>query len=71
MIKIKDKNDAMRGQLGEVKAIYRDSMFIWIKNSLLMKTNGFYFVNVKNVVNAGAKHLKEANEAAGLRTNEN
>jgi hypothetical protein len=61
----------MYGQLGEIKAVFRDFMFVWIKNSMLIKSNGFYCVRAKNVINAGAKHLKEANEIAGLNLNEN
>lgn len=71
LIKIKSREDPMRGQLGEVKAIHRDTLFVWIKNSLLIKSNGFYTVKVKQVINAGAKHLQEENEAAGFSLNEN
>ena len=71
LIKIKDRNDPLRGQLGEIKCIFRNILFVWIKNSLLVKSNGFYCVKVNNVVNAGAKHLIQANEAAGFITNEN
>lgn len=60
----------MYGNLGEIKAVYRDLLFVWIKNQALMQSNGYYCVKAKHVVNAGAKHLKEANEAAGLNVNE-
>lgn len=66
MVKIKDRNDPLRGQLGEVKALHRNVLFIWVKNSLLVKTNGIYAIDSKKVINAGAQHMKEANELAGL-----
>lgn len=66
LIKIRDRNDPMRGQLGEVRALYHNTLFVWIKNSLLVKTNGIYAVTPQQVVNAGAQHMKEANELAGL-----
>jgi hypothetical protein len=71
LIKIKDKQDPMFAQLGEIKALCRDTLFCWVKNSMLIKSHGFYCVKAKNVINAGAKHLREANEAAGLSFDEN
>jgi len=71
LIRITNRDHPMKGQLGEIRAVQRDTLFIWIKSSLLMKSNGVYCVKVKDVKNAGAKHLREANEAAGLDDDEN
>merc|ERR1712139_288403 len=37
-----------------------------IKTPLLSNSNGFYCVHSSSVVNAGAQHLKEVNQLAGL-----
>jgi hypothetical protein len=60
-VRIKDKNSPLKGQLGEIRAMYKEVLFVWIKNSMLSKSNGFYCVHAKHVLNAGAQHLKEAN----------
>ena len=71
LVRITDKSCPFYGALGDIKALYRDNLFLWIKNSLLVKTNGIYVVHSKQVVNAGATHMKEANQNAGLILNEN
>jgi len=70
LVKIKDRQDPLFGQLGEIKALFRDCLFVWIKNSLLVKTNGIYCIRSKQVINAGATHMKEANENAGIDVHE-
>lgn len=70
LIKIKDKGDPMKGQLGEIKALFRDTLFVWIKSSLLIKSHGYYCIHAKMTLNAGAKHLQQMNEATGLNPNE-
>jgi len=71
LVRIIDKTCPLYGALGDIKALYRDNLFLWIKNSLLVKTNGIFCVSSKMVVNAGAAHMREANESAGLNLNEN
>ena len=71
LIKIKDKNSGLMGALGEIRALYRDTLFVWIKSSLLIKSNGFYCIGAKQVKNAGAEHMKEANQLAGIVTFDN
>jgi len=71
IVKIRDRNSPMRGQLGEIRAMFKDILFLWIKNTMLQNSNGFFCVKAKQVINAGAQHLKEANEMAGLNPGEN
>jgi len=56
----------MRGKIGEIKQLFKSALFIWIKNPLLTNSNGFYSVKASNVINAGAQHLQEINQIAGL-----
>lgn len=51
--------------------MHKEVLFIWVKNTLLSHSNGFYCTHAKNVLNAGAQHLKEANLAAGISIGEN
>ena len=44
IIKIIDKSSPLKGQLGEIRAISKDTLFVWIKNSVLSNSNGFYCV---------------------------
>lgn len=39
---------------------------MWIKNQQLVNSNGFFAIKAKQVINAGAQHLKEANLQAGI-----
>ena len=71
IIKIRDKNSPLKGQLGEIRAMHKEILFVWIKNTMLSKSNGFYCTQAKQVLNAGAQHLKEANMAAGISMGEN
>jgi hypothetical protein len=71
IVKIKDKNSPLRGQLGEIRAMHKEVLFLWVKNTLLSKSNGFYCTQAKLVLNAGAQHLKEANQAAGISVGDN
>lgn len=71
IVKIKDKNSPLKGQLGEIRAMHKELLYIWVKNTLLSQSNGFYCTHAKNVLNAGAQHLKEANQAAGISIGDN
>lgn len=66
IVKIRDKSDPMYGQIGEIRSLFKDTLFLWIKNNQLSNSNGFYCVTSKQVINAGAQHLKEANALAGV-----
>lgn len=65
IVKIRDRSDPMFGKIGEIRCLFKDTLVLWIKNNLLSHSNGFYCVSSKQVVNAGAQHLKEANALAG------
>ena len=71
IIKIIDKSSPLKGQIGEIRALFKEYLFVWIKNQILANSNGFYCVKASQVVNAGAQHLKEANQRAGLEEQEN
>lgn len=66
MVKIRDRSSPLRGQLGEIRAMFKDVLYLWIKNTMLQNSNGFYCVTSKQVISAGAQHLKEVNESLGL-----
>lgn len=70
IVKIRDRNSPLRGQLGEIRAMFKDVLYLWIKNTMLQNSNGFYCVTSKQVINAGAQHLKEVNESIGLAADE-
>lgn len=66
LVKIRDPTSPLRGQLGEIRAMFKNVLFLWIKNTMLQNSNGFYCVTTNQVVNAGAQHLKEVNASLGL-----
>ena len=66
IVKIRDKTCPMHGQIGEIRCLFKETLFLWIKNNQLSSSNGFFCVTTHQVINAGAQHLKEANERAGL-----
>lgn len=33
IVKIRDKNCAMHGQIGEVRCLFKETVFLWIKNN--------------------------------------
>lgn len=33
IIKIRDRSSLMKGQIGEIRCLFKDSLFVWIKNS--------------------------------------
>ena len=65
-VKVKDKASPMRGQMGEIRQLFKNTLFLWMKSPLLTHSNGFYCTQACHVINAGAQHLKEANRTAGL-----
>ena len=42
---------------GEIRGIYKDYLFVWIKNRFLA-SNGYFCVSYKQVVNAGEELTK-------------
>jgi hypothetical protein len=52
--------------MGEIRQIYKEKLFLWIKNSILTNSNGFFCIKQNQVINAGAQHLKDANMLAGI-----
>lgn len=54
IVKIKDKRCPLLNQIGDIRALYKDFLFLWIKNPILANSNGFYCVTAKQVLNAGA-----------------
>lgn len=47
IIKIRDKNSPLKGQLGEIRAMHKEVLYVWIKNTMLSKSNGFYCTHAK------------------------
>jgi len=45
LVKIKGKQDKLRGQVGEIRQMFKQTLFIWIKTPLLCNSNGFYCVS--------------------------
>ena len=43
-VKIKDKNDPMKGHLGEIRQLFKNTVYLWMKSPLLTNSNGFYCV---------------------------
>lgn len=44
LVKIKGKYNKMRGHVGEIRQLFKQTLFIWIKSPLLSHSNGFYCV---------------------------
>ena len=44
IVKIKDRASPLYNQIGDIRALYKDFLFIWIKNPILSNSNGFYCV---------------------------
>lgn len=44
IVKIKDKISPLYNQIGDIRALYKDFLFIWIKNPILSNSNGFFCV---------------------------
>ena len=61
IVKIKDPTNPMHKQIGEVRSMFKDTLYLWIKSPNLVQSNGFYCVSAKSVVNAGAQLLKQPN----------
>ena len=51
IIKIKDAS-LYKNKLAEVKAFYKDILYVWMKG-MLKESNGYYAVPCRKVVNAG------------------
>lgn len=66
LVRIRGKQNPLRGHIGEIRQLFKQTLFIWIKTPLLSNSNGFYSVHCSSVINAGAQHLKEVNQLAGL-----
>ena len=62
LVKIREKQHPFYGSLGEIRAIHRDTLFVFIKNQSLFRSNGYICIQARHVVNAGANHMKEINE---------
>lgn len=56
----------MHGQMGEIRQMFKNTLFLWMKSPLLTHSNGYFCTQANQVINAGAQHLKEANRTAGL-----
>jgi hypothetical protein len=47
IVKVADKQSFMYMKLGEIRAMFKDTLFLWIKTALLSNSNGFYCTTSK------------------------
>lgn len=65
-VKIRDRSSPMYGKMGEIRQLFKNMLFLWMKNPALTHSNGYFCASANQVINAGAQHLKDANKTAGL-----
>ena len=53
-VKIVDPESPYKGQIGEIRSLYKNKLFLWIRNPKLSDSKGFHCVSSFQVVNAGA-----------------
>ena len=53
-VKIRDKYSHMRGQMGEIRQLFKNTLFLWCKSANLTQSNGYYATTASGVINAGA-----------------
>ena len=65
IVKILGSSRALMGKLAEVKGLYKNNLFVWIKENLnqyqhLKESNGYLSIDAKRVVVAGHDLVKAA-----------
>lgn len=65
-VKVRDRTSPMYGKMGEIRALFKNTLFLWMKSPALTHSNGIFSATTTQVINAGAQHLKDANKTAGL-----
>ena len=53
-VKVRDRASPMYGKMGEIRHLFKNMLFLWMKNPLLTHSLGYFCATTTQVINAGA-----------------